>query len=66
MKRTSTVRVKFDSDNYAEAVVTTFTKGGLTRDEAQKTHDEATDNVVGAIRSLPFLGSAPLRNVKIR
>jgi hypothetical protein len=66
MKRTTKVRVKFDSGNYAESVVTTFNKGGLTRDEATHQHDEAVDKVVMALRSLPYVADAPLRSVSIR
>jgi hypothetical protein len=73
MLRKSVVRVKFDnigsfrkrSGNTVEAIVRTNGRN-LTRDEAQTQHDAAVDRVVDAIRSLPYVGTAPLRAVEIR
>ena len=64
MKRTTKVRVKFEGGTVAEATVST-TGVDLLRHEAQSQHDEAVDRVVGAIRTLPYAGDAPLRAVKI-
>ena len=64
MVRTSRVRVKFDNGTVSEAIVRT--KGvELTRDEAQRQHDEAVDSVSQAIRTLAYVGTAPLRAVEI-
>lgn len=64
MTRTSRVRVNFDNGTIAETIVRTIGKD-LTREEANRQHDEAVDNVVNAIRSLPYAGQAPLRAVEI-
>jgi hypothetical protein len=68
MKRVSTVKVKFNNGQFATAIITIDSriKTRLTRDEAQHQHDEAVDNVVSALRSLPYVGTAPLRSVQIR
>ncbi len=66
MKRKTIVNVNFGEHGIAQAVVTTRGAEGLTRDEQQWQHDKAVDNVVEALRELPYMGSAPLRNVSIK
>jgi hypothetical protein len=73
MLRKSVVRIKFDNvgsfrkrnGNHVEVIVRTNGKN-LTRDEAQEQHDSAVDKVVEAVRTLPYVGTAPLRAVEIR
>lgn len=65
MKRTTKVQVKFDNGTTATAIVTTVGTD-LTREEAKSQHDEAIDNVVGALRTLPYAGTAPIRNVRVQ
>lgn len=65
MKHSSTVIVKFASGAIAKSIVKTEGTQ-LTREEARHQHDTAVDNVVGALRELPYAGQAPLRSVDIK
>jgi hypothetical protein len=63
MKRTSKVKINHDG-TIVEAVVKTSTKH-LSRFESEQQHDVAVDRVVEALRHIPYLGTAPLRSVRI-
>lgn len=64
MTRTTKVRVRFDNGTKAEAVISTDGVE-LTRDEAKYQHDDAVDSVINSLRTLRYVGTAPLRNVII-
>ncbi len=68
MKRSSLVTIRFENGTKVQARVVTDTTrtGTMLRDEANEQHDAAVDNVVGALRTLPYLPTAPLRRVSIQ
>ena len=64
MKRVIKINIQL-SDGSIEATVK-LNIVNLVREEQQRVVDEITDNVVGALRTIPYHATAPYRCIKIK